>query len=134
MRLALLGISNFLQHNQSDSKSAASEQPLLISDKLFIYRSIELDVVTLCPSYQGPDTRLIMTPSPVSIHQRKQGIGLLKPVSWNNGRRFTSPGPGPVTRTELTSAQGMFSVEVSTEYIFLISPKVCILYMTSFIS
>ena len=26
--------------------------------------------------------------------QRKQGVGLFKPVSWNKGRRFTSPGPG----------------------------------------
>jgi len=28
-----------------------------------------------------------------STVQRKQGVGLFKPVSWNKGRRFTSPGP-----------------------------------------
>ena len=26
--------------------------------------------------------------------QRKQGVGMFKPVSWNRGRRLTSIGPG----------------------------------------
>jgi len=34
-----------------------------------------------------------MPPTPNSV-QRKHGVGLFKPVSWNKGRRFTSPGPG----------------------------------------
>ena len=39
--------------------------------KLFLFRSVEMSQV-----------------------QRKQGMGgLFRPVSWNKGRRFTSPGP-----------------------------------------
>ena len=34
-----------------------------------------------------------MTPTPATI-QRKHGVTLFKPVAWNEGRRFTSPGPG----------------------------------------
>ena len=38
---------------------------------------------------------------------------LLFQVTWNNGRRFTSPGPGPVTRSQdLANTQGIFGTEV----------------------
>jgi len=33
-----------------------------------------------------------MAPTPTTV-QRKHGVGLFKPFSWNQGRRFTSPGP-----------------------------------------
>ena len=50
-----------------------------------------------------------MTPTPVT---RKQGVGLLKPVAWNNGRRFTSPGPGPALGSITDTAAGIFGSEV----------------------
>ena len=50
-----------------------------------------------------------MTPTPVT---RKQGVGLLKPVAWNNGRRFTSPGPGPALGNFHDTAAGIFGSEV----------------------
>jgi len=32
--------------------------------------------------------------------QRKQGVGVFNPVSWNKGRRFTAPGPGTATEQD----------------------------------
>ena len=55
-----------------------------------------------------------MTPTPTTV-QRKQGIGVLKPVNWNNGRRFTSPGPGPIhgKQNDISAVTNVFASEVS---------------------
>jgi len=40
-----------------------------------------------------------MSPTPATM-QRKHGVTLFKPVAWNEGRRFTSPGPGIAGQAE----------------------------------
>ena len=37
--------------------------------------------------------------------QRKHGVGFFNPVSWNKGRRYTSPGPGAATAACAPSEQ-----------------------------
>ena len=56
--------------------------------------------------------------------QRKQGVGMFKPVSWNRGRRLTSIGPGEGERAAImgstasigsTASMGhILNIEVST--------------------
>ena len=72
-----------------------------------------------------------MAPTPVAV-QRKQGVGLLKPVSWNNGRRFTSPGPGPLAgkQSDFTN-NGTLSSEVSVSIIIKFSVKSIIAHLAT---
>eukprot|EP00092_Neocalanus_flemingeri_P000851 GFUD01000908.1.p1 GENE.GFUD01000908.1~~GFUD01000908.1.p1 ORF type:complete len:940 (+),score=252.02 GFUD01000908.1:154-2973(+) len=51
-----------------------------------------------------------MTPTPTTV-QRKHGVGLFKPVSWNKGRRFTSPGPGLGGQTESEGSDSILNYE-----------------------
>ena len=53
-----------------------------------------------------------MTPTPTTT-QRKQGVSLLKPLSWNHGRRFTSPGPAGRQTENVNNVGALFSAEVS---------------------
>jgi len=49
--------------------------------------------------------------SPTTTVQRKHGVGLFKPVSWNQGRRFTSPGPGLGGPTESGGSANILNYE-----------------------
>lgn len=53
-----------------------------------------------------------MTPTPTTT-QRKQGVSLLRPLSWNHGRRFTSPGPAGRQTENVNNVGALFSAEVS---------------------
>ena len=52
-----------------------------------------------------------MSPTPATM-QRKHGVTLFKPVAWNEGRRFTSPGPGIAGQAEKEGHNLLYS-EVS---------------------
>ena len=54
-----------------------------------------------------------MAPTPTTV-QRKHGVGLFKPFSWNQGRRFTSPGPMFSTNSNTDGPVNILNCEVRT--------------------